>query len=281
MVVPAPTHLTVSVLMAVYAGEKPRYLREALQSIAEQSLQPDEVVVVKDGPLTSDLERVLNSGVLGSRLKVVALASNNGLASALNHGLSHCTGDIIVRLDSDDIAVRTRIELQARRFMDDPRTDILGGFAVEIDANGDHGILWRRPLSDDAIKRSLWTNPIIHPSVAFRRSPIESLGGYDIGRSRAEDHDLWVRAAAANMHFANLDAVLIFYRVDDEASNKLTWDAAWERFTVAERSVTVLRLPFWLRIPPLMHLVKAILPKRARKKMFGYIRTIDPRHRPG
>lgn len=269
--------------MAVYAGEKADYLRQALESLAEQTLEADEIVVVRDGPLTAGLDEILNGSVLGERLKIVTLATNNGLAYALNHGLAQCSGEIVVRLDSDDKALPRRIELQVARFTSEPGLDILGGAAIEIDENGVEGFVWRRPLSDAAIRSALWTNPLIHPSVAFRRAAVAGLGGYDALRKRAEDHDLWVRAAASGLRFANLDEVLIQYRVDSHAADKLTWSAAWERFSVAERAVTVLALPFWLRVPPFIHLLKAAMPKPFRRSVSALLRQIDPRQhaRPG
>ena len=106
-----------SVLLSVYKKEQPAYLRECLDSLFTQTLMPDEIVLVKDGPLTDELDRTIDEYVqLHPELKVVALPQNRGLGCALNEGLKHCSFSLVARMDTDDIAKPERFEKQIRVF---------------------------------------------------------------------------------------------------------------------------------------------------------------------
>lgn len=134
----------ISVLMSVYRGERPEYLAAALESIVQQSEKPDEIVLVKDGPLTAELEEVIGryEKICGTRvnggsesrirLRTVRLPENQGLGSALAAGMKECSGELIARMDTDDIACRDRIRLQ-RAYMDaHPEISAVGGDICEF-----------------------------------------------------------------------------------------------------------------------------------------------------
>jgi glycosyltransferase involved in cell wall biosynthesis len=108
-----------SVLVSVYHRESPLYLELALNSIWEvQTLKPNEIVLVKDGPLTDSLEAVIDRffNTCGDVLKIVPLSRNVGLSTALNIGLSHCSFDYVARMDTDDICMYNRFEKQINFF---------------------------------------------------------------------------------------------------------------------------------------------------------------------
>ena len=113
-----------SVLLSVYKKEHPTYLKQSLDSLFAQTLPPDEIVLVKDGPLTPELEAVVTE--YQSRypmLKVVPLPQNQGLGKALNEGLKHCSYELVARMDTDDIAKPERFERQMQVFREHPETD--------------------------------------------------------------------------------------------------------------------------------------------------------------
>jgi glycosyltransferase involved in cell wall biosynthesis len=105
--------MSLSVLMSVYYKENPEYLQQALESIWDaQTLKPDEIVLVEDGPLTTELYSILTNwkNKLDKILKRVPLEKNEGLTKALNMGIEHCSGEFIARMDSDDISCPNRFE---------------------------------------------------------------------------------------------------------------------------------------------------------------------------
>ena len=128
-----------SVLMSLYFKEKPEYLRLAIQSMVDQTLKPDEIVIVKDGQITSELQRELDVFVdkYPILFKIVGYENNRGLGLALNYGLEHCKNELVARMDTDDIAKPNRCEKQLMAFEKDQDLSIvesitLFAFFVEL-----------------------------------------------------------------------------------------------------------------------------------------------------
>ena len=102
-----------SVLISVYNKERPDFLEKSLKSIwDEQTLKPNEIVLVKDGVLTKELDEIINKFSIDSPLKIIPLSKNMGLGFALNEGLKYCSYEYVARMDSDDIAKPKRFEKQ-------------------------------------------------------------------------------------------------------------------------------------------------------------------------
>ena len=99
-----------SVLMSVYQRESPEFLRQSLDSLAAQTIQADEVVIVKDGPVGAEIAAVIDSHSRKLPIVTLQLEKNAGLGPALNAGLSRCAGDLVARMDSDDICLPDRFE---------------------------------------------------------------------------------------------------------------------------------------------------------------------------
>ena len=209
--------MSFSVLMSVYDGEEPEYLKQALESISCQSLMPSEIVLVEDGPLKSTLVDVISN--FRPRLPIVSLMlpQNVGLAAALNEGLSLCLEKIIFRADSDDINMPDRFKVQMAFLNDNPDIDVLGGQVDSFDSFSENIILGRRvPLAQtDIIKFARFFSPMNHPSVAFRKNAVESVGGYPNIRTN-QDQALWALLLNNGFKFNNLDLVLVSMRVDSK-----------------------------------------------------------------
>lgn len=125
--------IKVSVLMSIYFKEKPEYFRESLESILNQTYFPDEVVLVKDGLLTSELEDIIQEYKEKLNIKIVPLKKNVGLGLALREGILHCSNEIIIRMDTDDIAIKNRIEEQVKIFNKDKEIGIIGSNAYNFE----------------------------------------------------------------------------------------------------------------------------------------------------
>lgn len=212
-----------SVLMSVYIKERPEYLYAALKSMIGQSWKPAEIVVVCDGPLTKELDAVLKRAEFQDTLKTVRLENNVGLGKALSIGLLECTCEWIARMDSDDISVAKRCEMQLLYLETHPEVDVLSGDIAEF--QGDAGTEYEAQNHVAAIKRVPQTqeevasyikmrNPVNHPCVMFRKSKVLETGSYQ-PCPLFEDYDLWVRMFQAGAHFANLQDTLLYMRVND------------------------------------------------------------------
>lgn len=143
---------TVSVLMAVYKNDHPEWLRLAIDSVLKQTLPADEIIVVVDGAVPLILKQVIES--YGQQIRVLWLKKNQGLWNALNQGLKIAQGELIARMDADDIAMLNRFEKQVRAFEKNPKLDIVGAQIAEFENNVDNIIAYRRvPLDQKSITR--------------------------------------------------------------------------------------------------------------------------------
>jgi glycosyltransferase involved in cell wall biosynthesis len=208
---------TFSVLVPVYIKENPNFLQAALVSILDnQTLPPDEVVIVEDGPLSSDLREVLDKfeKKYPSRIKRFALAENVGMGKAMNHGLKNARFDWIMRMDSDDISLPNRFEQQVNFLKANPSIDVLGTAIEEFKSKpGDLESRRELPFSHEAIIAFMRNrNPINHMTVAFRKNLALLAGGYWNERY-FEDYNLWYEMYKAGATFQNLDECLVHVRI--------------------------------------------------------------------
>lgn len=206
--------LQISVLMSVYQGEQPAYLGRSLESVLEQTLLPDELVLVEDGPLTEDLKRViLEFEKRFGRLRRVQLKENQGLGAALAAGLAVCRFPLVARMDSDDIAVPERFALQRKAFEEDQELAALGGQIAEFSTNPEHPDRERLvPLENDEIRNYIKKrNPMNHMTVMFRQEAVLKAGGYR-PVPLFEDYDLWARLCATGAKMRNLPQILVLAR---------------------------------------------------------------------
>jgi glycosyltransferase involved in cell wall biosynthesis len=201
-----------SVLMSVYMKDDPELFITAVKSISlEQNVEPDEVILVIDGPIRGSLlEAVKNIKSKISYLVTVPLDENVGLGNALNIGLDNCKNDIVFRMDSDDCSLSTRFESQLRIFESDPKVDAVGGYIEEIcpktlTCYGKRTV----PLScQEIIEFSKYRNPINHVTIGFRKSAVLKAGGYQ-HLLFFEDYYLWLRMLSVQCKIVNIPEVLV------------------------------------------------------------------------
>ena len=203
-----------SVLMAVYKKEQPLFFKEALRSVFEQSLIPNEVVLVKDGPLTEELEQIIvDFSSKNEQLKVITLEKNQGLGEALRIGLNACSFDLVARMDSDDICKPYRFEKQIAFLKEHKEITIVGSWIEELsDCKEEIEAIRELPQEDKQLKIFMkWRNPFNHMTVMFRKKDILAVGGYQ-PFYLLEDYYLWNRLANANYYFANIGESLLWAR---------------------------------------------------------------------
>ena len=200
-----------SVLLPVYAGEKSDYLYESLRSITLGTCIPSQVVIVEDGPLTPALNRVID--VYRALLPIHSVRRpRRGLPAALNAGLLECRHDIVARCDSDDINLPRRFELQLQVLRNLPEVGVVGADIREFDSEGLRCKARRMPVGDTGLRRYARTrNPLNHPSVMYRRSVIEGVGGYHDLRG-FEDYELWIRCLLGGIRIVNIPEPLVYVR---------------------------------------------------------------------
>ncbi|MDE6558153.1 MAG: glycosyltransferase [Clostridia bacterium] len=208
-----------SVLMSVYAKETPGNLRQALDSMCNQTVAPNEIVMIEDGPLTEELYAVLDeySDALGTKFVRIKNDVNLGLGVSLNKGVSACSNELIARMDTDDISQPDRCEKQLAAFFNAPELDVIGTQISEFTDTPDVSVGKRIvPCEHEEICRFLkGRSPFSHPSVMFKKSSVLSAGNY-LDLHFNEDFYLWVRMYLNGAKFANLNEVLLNMRVSSD-----------------------------------------------------------------
>lgn len=208
-----------SVLISLYARENPDYVREALESIVRQSLQPQEILIIKDGPLTRKLDEVVDGFAAdrGSQVRVIAYEKNRGLGRVLAEGVEQCRCGIIARMDADDIAKEDRFEKQYRVLMEHPEIDLVGSWIDEFQGDIRNTISVRKvPATPEEIRAfAKKRNPFNHPTVMFRRQAVLDAGNYQ-EMLWFEDYLLWINMLLNGSKMMNLQESLVYYRVGPE-----------------------------------------------------------------
>jgi glycosyltransferase involved in cell wall biosynthesis len=204
---------TFSVLMATYANERPERLARAFESVFGQTLVPDQMVLTVDGPIDAEQDAVIARYQRDPRIRdvrIVRLGNNVGLGPALNAGLEHCTGDWIMRMDSDDESLLDRAQVQVDYVIAHPDVDLVFGWSEEFFDNSPETRIKDAPEHHDAVVRKLkWRNTLVHPCAFIRASTLRSVGGYRNTFNLLEDWDLWVRLALTNARFAVVQRILL------------------------------------------------------------------------
>jgi glycosyltransferase involved in cell wall biosynthesis len=204
--------LNIDVLMSVYAKEKKENLISCFDSLCKQTVTANRVVLVQDGPIPENLLNVIDEYRANLNIIDVVLEQNMGLGSALNFGLQSCESKYVFRMDTDDVCIPERFELQIGALLNDPAIDVLGGAVEEFDETMSLRLCTNsQPLFHDAIYSKIGTrSPFNHPTVAFKLESVVNVGGYHNGYP--EDYHLWYRLAKAGAKFHNLSDVLVRMR---------------------------------------------------------------------
>lgn len=216
---------TYSVLMSVYKNDSPDYLKIALESIYDnQTRKPDEIVVVFDGPLNDGLYGVLDEFKTGKEavVKYYPQEVNRGLGEALRIGSEKCTGDYILRMDSDDVSDPHRFEKQIAYVEDHPEIDVLGTDIAEFNQDpneSDKRVRACPAKHDDIVQMGKRRNPMNHVTVCMKKSALVKCGGYQT-LLLLEDYYLWLHMIAAGCKLANTNESLVYVRVGNGFDSK-------------------------------------------------------------
>ena len=200
-----------SVLMSVYYKEKADNLNQAVLSVMEQTVKPNDFVLVCDGPLTEELDNTIEALVANHPIiNVVRLEKNQGLGDALAFGITKTKNEIVMRMDSDDLCMPNRAEIQLP-LMDE--YDIVGGHISEFEDDPTNIIGYRKPPTDskELFKFAKKRNPFNHPSVMYKKSIILEAGNYQ-GMPFFEDYFLWVRVLQITNKIYNVSSILVNMR---------------------------------------------------------------------
>lgn len=251
-----------SVLMSVYKNDSPAFLKLALESIYDkQTKKPDEIVVVFDGPITDDLNNVLNSFRKGKEdiVRYFPQEVNKGLGEALRIGSEQCAGDYIFRMDSDDVSDPRRFEVQSQYVEQHPDIDVLGAYIAEFNESPDEDNLRKRVCfanHNDIVKMGKRRNPMNHVTVCIKKEALIKAGGY-LPLRYVEDYYLWVRMINAGCKLSNINETLVYVRIGNGFASRRSYKE---------------QIKSWKVLQDYMLDKKIITKKEARNNMF-YIKV--------
>ncbi len=216
-----------SVLMSIYKKDKPEYFVQSLESMVNQTLRPDEILIVKDGELIKDLEEVIEKYIdeYPGLFKVVPLKENIGLGRALDEGLNHCKNELVARMDTDDISLPERCELQIKQFNENIELCIVGTMIDEFYDEPNNIISSRVvPTTNDEIYKFMKRrSPFNHPTVMYKKSEVIRCGGYGKMR-RKQDLDLFSRMINNGCVAQNINQSLLLFRSnEDNFKRRKSW----------------------------------------------------------
>lgn len=205
-----------SVCTSVYKNDKPEFIKVALDSIlVNQTLKPNEVVLVQDGPVPDSTARLLSDyeNYFKGVLIVIRLKKNGGLGNALKNGVENAKYDIVARMDSDDICAPDRFEKQLAYLESHPECDIVGGQITEFIDTPDNIVGKREvPCDNEAIYHYMRSRCALnHPTVMFKKKAVLDAGNYQDWFWN-EDYYMWIRMMEQGCVFANLPDVLVNMR---------------------------------------------------------------------
>ena len=267
-----------SVLMSIYYKEKPEYFNRCMQSIwNEQSLKPNEIILVQDGQLIPELYVMIDNWKqkLGDIFKTIPLEKNVGLGDALNIGLQECIYEIVARMDTDDIAMPDRFEKQLKVF-EDGNIDVCSSWVSEFD-NDEQEVISYRKLPEnhsDIVDFAKKRNPLNHPAIMYKKSIVLRAGGYK-KMMWFEDYYLWVRMTLKGAKFYNIQEPLVNMRAGYgqlERRSGLNYIKAEMRFLHTIRKEGFLNSYEFVR-NVIVRLIARAMPKKVLKVIYKRLRN--------
>jgi glycosyltransferase involved in cell wall biosynthesis len=267
----------VSVVMSLYRGNTLSEVVEAVESILNQTIADLEFLILCDGPLSEDLHHYLQTlAAAEPRVRLHACQENRGIARSLNELLRAARADYIAIMDGDDISLPQRLERQRQFLEEHPAIDIVGTFAQEIDEHGNTLFDKRMPTDSSVIARFLaYRDPLVHPSVMYRKCVFETLGYYDESKNNAflNDTEFWSRALLAGRKISNLPETLyLFRRNKDFLHRRRGWQLALAEFKLRTNYIKRSGLPKHHLLRPTAVALIRLLPSKLLRWFYQHCR---------
>lgn len=265
-----------SVLMSVYKKEKPEYLKQAIDSMLKQTVLTDDFVLVCDGPLTKELDKLIGDYTIKypSLFHIIRIPANKGLGNALSIGICQCQNNLIARMDSDDISLPHRCQQQLDAFNRNFKLHIVSGSVAEFsDYSGKTTSIKRLPMNSEEIKSyAKFRCPFNHPCVMYKKEAVIKAGNYQ-SDSMLEDYDLWVRMLMNGCNGFNISEILLNMRAGKKMYSRrgsLKYLKGMTRFRLHMRRIHFITT-FEFVYSWIFHAIICILPTDLRLYIYGLL----------
>lgn len=262
-----------SCLISLYKGEKEGYLSESLGCIVNQTIPPEEILIVKDGPLTEGLEKVLAKyeAAYPGLFNYVSYPENRGLWYALRQGVPACRNELIMRMDVDDWSTPDRAEKELAVLERHPEIGCVGSIVTEFEGDITHPVsLVELPeRHDEIIRFGKRRCPFRHPSLMFRKSAVLAAGNYQ-EMPYFEDYDLYMRFVASGCVFYNIQESLVYVRTSRDFYAR-RGNFAYMRRMLRFKGTCLKRGDFTFSeylISTLPHVIVCLMPNKLRELVY-------------
>ena len=255
----------IAVIMSLYRNDRVRILKEAVDSILQQTYTEFDFFIQYDGPIDADVNLYL-SQLNDNRVRIFKRDVNKGLAQSLNDLLNIVMPldyDFIARMDADDISMLNRFERQLDYFDKHPEVDCLGTWAIEINSQGEEYYRKQMPESHNECWNMFRKRDcMIHPTVMFRKSYIAKAGLYSLDTYFGEDTMMWAQGFNTQCVFANVPEDLLKFRLDENFFDRRRgWKHAKEIFKLRHKVNKMLDYGFSADMWALAYACAKLMPK--------------------
>ncbi len=255
----------ISVLMGIFNCSST--LQVALDSLYVQTYQGFKIILCDDGSKDDTLKIAEENARLHDNVVVIKNPKNMGLNYTLNHCLEYADTEYIARMDGDDICDPTRFEKEIIFLDEHPQYAIVSTPMHYFDEEG----IFRtgRRNGEVKLKNIPKSTPHCHAPCMVRTEAMKAVGGYSVAKRliRVEDYHLWIKMYAAGYRGYNIDEPLYSMRDDRNAKSRRKWRNAYNNFYVKNLAVSMLHLPFWMRIYSLRQFLVKMLPEFIYNKL--------------
>lgn len=264
---------SVSALVSVTGHEDSRHLADALESIYAQSLPPDQLVIVVNGPVRIDHDTVIARYQADERItacEIIRLADKNGLANVINAGFAVCTGEWFTHTTCDDVSRTDRLAIQVDYVAKYPDIDVFSSWCEEFTEGEAERQIKASTLQHQNLVAALrWRNVLVPPSALMRAAVVRKVGGYRSAHDALAEYDLYVRLVLAGARFRVIPAELVSVRTTRPGG----WDHIWSevRFRVFCWRAGFLNLRQFMVITA-AHLMFQTLGTTLRGRLYGLVR---------
>ena len=274
--------MSFSVIMSIYKSDVPELVRMALDSLLQQTLLPNEIVIVGDGPVPADLELEVESlklRVESEKLPIevtyLPQEQNRGLGEAMRIAVENAKYDYVARMDSDDICLPDRFEKQMKCFEEDPELSLVGGMITEFDGEPENIIAKRvLPLDDVGIKKMMRGRCAVnHVTVIFKKADLLRSGNYQPYWLQ-EDQYLWARMMEHGCKFRNIPDVVVNVR---SGKDQIARRSGWRFYKSVVRVFWymyrhgLISFGYFLYICTIRGVVQVLMPNRLRTWVYLHL----------
>ena len=266
----------LAVIMSLYKNDVLHYVNKAVTSIINQSFTDFDFYIQYDGPVKEEIDSFL-SDIKDSRIHIYRRTENKGLAHSLNELLKIVLSgeyEYVARMDADDMSLENRFEKQVNFLDDNPNIDCVGTWAIEIKADESEFFRKQMPITHEECRKFyMKRNPMVHPTVMFRRSFFEKAGLYPEDTYQEEDTMLWANGFCSGCVFSNIPEYLFKFRIDDSFFNRRKgFRYAKDTFFIRHRIKRMLNFPLKADIYAFLFATSKIMPGSVLKLVYKIAR---------